>query len=224
RKVRSVGLGGGDDLFAVLSGVGAEKARSAARWLIGSGADALLSIGIAGGLSPDVKPGDIVIAEKVIGEETGAIWRADGAVVKSACETLKGSSLQVLSGAVITTARPTLSAGEKEDLYMRSGALAVDMESAAVARAAAKAGVPFFAMRAVSDEAGRSVSRDIYDCLDEEGGVRSRTLMNNILRRPSMVQEMLGLRTGFKSGLSALEAGWGALVKHGITSSFVPVK
>lgn len=223
RKVRNVGLGGGGELLAVLSGVGMKNALSAARWLVGSGPDALVILGIAGGLSPEVKPGEIVIAEKVIQEEDGAEWFADGAVVKSACEALKGASLQVRSGAVITTATATLSAGEKKKLYRRSGAIAVDMESAAVAKVAAKAGIPFFVMRAVSDTAGLSVSRDIYDCLDMEGGVRSRALMNNILRRPSMVQEMLVLRKGFKSGLSALEAGWGVLVKGGlISSSFAP--
>ncbi|GMR04814.1 MAG: hypothetical protein BMS9Abin23_0725 [Thermodesulfobacteriota bacterium] len=213
RKVKSVSLPGGDELITVISGVGKQKALSAAQWLVETAPGALLSLGLAGGVNPEVKPGDVVIAEKVIEEGKGPVWRADGLVVGSACEALKSSSLRVRSGAVVTTSLPALSVEDKKTIYMRDHALAVDMESAAVAKAAELAGLPLFVMRAVSDGPGQSISREIFDCLDEEGGVNPGAFLRNTLKRPAMLQEAFGLRKGFNAGLSSLATAWETLVQ-----------
>ena len=60
---------------------------------------------------------------------------------------------------------PTIVAGiaDKAQLFARVGAAAVDMESGVVARAAARAGVPFLAIRAIADAANTGIPRDVLN-------------------------------------------------------------
>jgi adenosylhomocysteine nucleosidase len=217
-KVRRLRLHDGTDIICVRSGVGIENSLSAARLLVTEGVGALASMGVAGGLYPGMKAGDLIIAEVVLEEGNGKdIWEADSTCAERAHSALKASGMPVHRGTVITTHRAVLTAKKKKSLYTQSGALAVDMESASLARAAREANLPFFVLRAVCDAAERSMSKDLSDCLDERGQVRLSFLLRKLLRRPSMVSELLRMRKEFAAALVALKKGWRVQLKNNLS-------
>jgi adenosylhomocysteine nucleosidase len=77
---------------------------------------------------------------------------------------------------------------EKKRLFEQSGALAVDMESAAVAAVCAEHHIPFLAVRAVSDTSDTRLSPAVERVL-ARGEVSAWAALLAILRRPSALGE-----------------------------------
>ena len=55
-----------DSYQVMVSGPGPQRAEAAARALLAAGCDALMSFGLAGGLAPHLRPGALVLAERVL--------------------------------------------------------------------------------------------------------------------------------------------------------------
>jgi adenosylhomocysteine nucleosidase len=124
-------------IVAVCGGIGAEPARRAAEAVIALYAPEIVySAGFAGALDPVLKVADILIPARVI-----------DAGDSSSVETGAGQGILVTFGAVATPE-------QKVKLAKSFHAQAVDMEAAAVARAAAARGVRFAAVKAISDDVG----------------------------------------------------------------------
>ncbi len=127
-------------LVVVCGGIGAEPARRAAEAVIALYApEVVYSAGFAGALDPAMKVAAILIPARVI-----------DAGDSSSVATGTGQGILVTFGAVATPE-------QKVKLGKSFNAQAVDMEAAAVARAAAARGVRFAAVKAISDEVGFSL-------------------------------------------------------------------
>jgi adenosylhomocysteine nucleosidase len=141
-----------------IAGPGAPSAQATVDRLIAEGAEAILSFGLAGGLDPSIPPGALIVPEgvllpdhdglKVI--ETDRRWR-------NRLVNLLSSGSEVREDPLLCSLEPVLGVADKARLHQDSEAGAVDMESALIARAAAKRGVPFLALRAVSDCAATAI-------------------------------------------------------------------
>jgi 4-hydroxy-3-methylbut-2-en-1-yl diphosphate reductase len=125
----------------VRTGMG--PARSAAADL--AGAAAVLVAGVAGALSPALAPGDLVVASELRTPDGGVVPCPSAPLLAAA---LRRSGLRVHVGPLLTTDRVVT--GRERAALAATGALAVDMESAALA-AAAGPGVGVAAVRAVVD-------------------------------------------------------------------------
>lgn len=181
------------------------KAKRLAEDLLAAGAAGLVSFGIAGGLAPMLRPGALVIATGVA--TGGRILAADPAWLLQLLERLPGAFSGLVRGESEIAATPE----RKSRLYAETGALVVDLESAAVAEACRAAGKPFAVIRAVADPAGRRLPSLALDALDAEGRPLAMKVAAGLLRRPF---ELPGLiRVGFDSraALSALGAAVGRL-------------
>jgi len=139
----------------------------------------------------------------------------DREAVGYASKTLENNGLKVRQGPIISTESAILDKYSKKNIYEKTGALAVDMESGAVAIAAERKGIPLFIMRAVCDDALQAISPELYECLDADGEVRAGQLLGKCLRRPAMVREMMALRRSYNLALSTLGRGWRLLEKAG---------
>ena len=132
-----------------MSGVWAHAIKRA----VSAGAPAILSFGIAGGLSSHLIAGDWVVATGVVSGgrriETDIEWSSRLA------ERLSGAEL----GDIVTVADPVLHPGHKRRLHVETGALAVDMESFQAAVLADELGVPFVAVRVIADPASKITPR-----------------------------------------------------------------
>jgi len=206
------------EIIATLSGVGMERAGSAASLLLEKGATSLVSAGISGALSPDLEAGVIVLATSVTDGEGRSQEVNEGALV-TARGALKRRGMAFTEGAVLSTGSAVLGVSSKARLFKESGAICVDMESGGVADMALKGGVPFLVIRAVCDRADEGISEDLYACLDEEGGVRAGHLIGNCLKRPSLVGEMMRLKKSFDTATASLGRAWRALVEEGVFSA-----
>ena len=156
-----------------------EDAAAAARAMAAHGASGLVSFGVAGGLDPSLGAGVVVIGSSVIGPD-GEALPAHQPWVK----TLMRLDGAYDSGAVVGSDRPVMTALDKRRLFRRYGALAVDMESHAVAAVARDAGLPFAAIRAIGDPAGRTVPRAALAGLMPDGRTRALPVLAGLLRRP----------------------------------------
>jgi adenosylhomocysteine nucleosidase len=124
-----------DDVVLVCGGIGAEAARRAAEAVISLYAPALVySAGFAGALDPALKVGTVVQPARVVNAGDG-----------SSVSLGQGAGVLVSFGAVASSA-------QKAKLRASFGAQAVDMEAAAVARAAEARRVLFAVVKVISDE------------------------------------------------------------------------
>lgn len=137
--------------------------------------DAMVSTGYCGGLQPSLPPLTLVAASEVV---VGAGNERLPAIRPPA-------NYSLASGMVLSTDHVVNTAEEKADLYRATGAVAVDMESAAVARAARRLGVPFFHLRIVTDAAAESFPIDFNRVRDSAGRFRRRLVLLEALRAPA---------------------------------------
>jgi 4-hydroxy-3-methylbut-2-enyl diphosphate reductase len=105
--------------------------------------------GVAGALVDGLDPGDLVVADRVLDESGAVVARLPSAALLGAELARRG--LVVRIGAVVSTDHVVHGRAARADLA-RTGALAVDMESAALL--AEPWGVPTAVVRAVSDRPG----------------------------------------------------------------------
>src|SRR5262249_2609217 len=141
---------GGCAVLMARAGAGRPAAARAAEVLLGRGARPLIAAGFGGALSPDLRPGDLLLANAVI-EPSGRGWpTGPGLLGRAADGTARAGSPpsaapgrrhapagQVRVGLLLTVDRVVGTAEEKRRLREETGALAVDMESAAVMECAA---------------------------------------------------------------------------------------
>lgn len=165
-----------------LSGAGPEAAARCAALLAGQGITALLSWGCAAALAPDLKPGDLVLPGRIIGADghqlpTDAAWGGHLAAQLQ-------PRLPVCQGSLVESRRIVGSAEEKRALFAATGAVALDMESAAAARAAQGFGLPFLAVRSIVDPADIDIPPSIAAAFDENGVLHVPKMLGRALLRP----------------------------------------
>lgn len=195
-----VSLEGGHTL--IVSGTGPDHARLAAHRLIDQGASALVSWGCAGALDPRLNPGNLIIPEHVRGAD-GEILPVD-TEWRSRLVQFLASSLLVLGGTLAESPHLVPSPSEKQALFAATGAIATDMESAAIARTAAEASLPFLAIRAIADSAVMTLPEAVIAALTPRGSARLGKLLGYSLRHPAQFIELARLGRAFGAAMATL--------------------
>jgi adenosylhomocysteine nucleosidase len=185
------------------SGAVSSRAGMLAALLVDQGCAGLLSIGLAGGLDPALKPGDVILSSTVIAPD-GAKVPADAAWRDRLAAELEQNAIPFRIGAIAGLDELVRRAETKRALRSATGALAVDMESHAVMRIAAAAGIPFLAVRVIADGAGDELPRAVEVALTEQGGVAILRLLGALLRRPGDIAGMIMLGQRSASGFQSL--------------------
>ena len=193
----------GLDVLVGCSGARPARARAEAARLLAEGAVGLVSFGLAGGLSPALAPGDLVLADVVVlpdGERiaTDPAWRMR---VLAAIEAGGGTPHQV---AVAGSDRLLATSAAKRALFATTGAVAVDMESHAVAEAAQRAGLPFVVLRAIADPADQALPRAATVALGPGGEVRLLAVARALLATPAELPALLRVGRQSRRALAAL--------------------
>jgi len=150
-----VGAQHGPALVRVRTGVGLAAARRCMARLPALPIEAAVLGGFAGALVPELAPGTLVVADVVIDAASGAALALPLAGALEA--TARRAGLTVARGTLVTIDAVVKSAAAKRVLQQESGAIAVDMESAALAAALAARGVPAGIARVVLDAADELV-------------------------------------------------------------------
>ncbi len=176
-------------LRVYVSGPGPLRAGTAARNAIADGARALLVWGIAGALRADCENGDVIVPHRVL--SAAGEWVSDAAWRRRVAAALDGR-IEVGEGALYSSGHVVSQPRAKRELGEATGAAAVDMESAAVAEAAAEAGLPCIVIRVIADGAGDAVPPGIESMLTADGRTRYRGLWQ-LLLEPSRIPSLLVL-------------------------------
>jgi len=177
------------------TGVGPDHAEIVARRLFeDTPIAAALSLGVAGGLSPLVQAGDLIVADRVILRRSSGLesFPCNDGIRKAATALIHRQGGCYYLGPVLTIDR-ILTAEEKRVLAGESGAMAVDMESGAIASAAAACSVPFLAIRGVLDPVHEDLAVGIDQFLDERGKPQPLPLIRYLIEHPLTVPYLIGL-------------------------------
>lgn len=189
------GSGAGAGIEVIVGGGDALRLEREADTAAGR-ASGIISIGIAGALTAELKPGAWVVADAVRGADlampTDQAWR------ERLLARLPGAAqgLVLGAGAIVATA------AEKADLHRTTGAIAVDMETHVAARVAARHRLPFAVARVVSDAADRTLPPAARVGMRADGGIDLpavlRSLLADPLQLPALIRTGLEAERGFR--------------------------
>lgn len=193
------------------SGAGRENAVNATavlldvykpRWVI--------SAGFAGALAPELRRSDLLVGTSLVDAE-GRQWEADPATLPSWLPDVKGLRM----GRFLTWDRVVCLPAEKKSLGEKYGALAVDMESLAVAEVCRLRETQFMAVRVVSDAADDELPPDVERLLVQKTNAgRLGAALGSIWRRPSSLKDMFQLQQNAIAASDRLAKFLAGLIKH----------
>jgi len=180
------------DVALCLTGDGAGNAGRAADMLCEAVRPAaLLGAGVAGALSPGLAVGDVLVSRR-IHDSHGDVVPPDARLLAQALE-----NTQARAGSFLTVAKPVVLASLKSALLQTlddGGPAAVDMESAAWARAAASRGIPYLVARAISDLAEEDLPEYLGHCVGPDGAIRRSSVVLRALAQPATIPALLRMR------------------------------
>jgi adenosylhomocysteine nucleosidase len=186
----------GSGFMAGIGGGMPAGAAAAAQRLVAGGATALVSFGLAGGLNPALHAGDILVPPKVI--EDGASYDCAPALLA----WLGGAT----AGPMLAGDEVAVTAAQKSALFGATRADAIDLESGAVARVAAAAGLNFAVLRAVTDVAGSDLPPAALAALDQAGAIGLARVIGSVLRDPRQIPALLQLARAAGQARGALRS------------------
>jgi adenosylhomocysteine nucleosidase len=182
--------------FAVVGhGIGHRRATEIARntFDLMPGAELVIGTGVVGALSTGLKPGDLVLADRIltidaddrIDEQASTVGDAH---VRAIGHSLASAGIAYSTGAILTSHRVLATGAEKRHAKTSTGAIAVDMETAAIAAEANARGLPFVAIRAVLDEVDDEVVGGAM--ADQDGNVKPLAATSFLLRNPATMLKL----------------------------------
>ncbi|MGH7274246.1 MAG: hypothetical protein ACREIQ_07315 [Nitrospiria bacterium] len=205
-----VGSHGSLKILLVQTGVGPDQALQAAQIAITSFPVAvLISVGFASALKGEMKIGDLVVGESAfyLNRNHTNSYRADGLLLlladQASQEFTKDESrggyravprASVFKGPILTVRRLVEDAAEKKTLACTTGAIALDMESAAIASAAADAKIASLPVRAISDLVDEDLG-GVANFLSPEGALRPFKGVFYLISHPTAFARINRLRT-----------------------------
>lgn len=150
----------------------------------------VISAGFAGALVPELHRHDIVLADSLV-DTAGNRLALDLKVDPASLAQMP----RVHVGRLLTADRMIASPDEKRSLGQRHGALAVDMESFAVAEVCRRLQTRFLAVRIISDPANEQLPRDVEHLIHQKTYAgRFGAALGTIVNRPSSLKDMLRLK------------------------------
>jgi adenosylhomocysteine nucleosidase len=105
---------------------------------------------------------------------------------------------------LLTSARSVGSVEDKAALFRSTAAVAVDMESAAIAEVAEQHGLPFLAVRVVVDSAGDVLPRAVTAAADNEGHLHIWRLIGALALAPNELAPLIRLAQRYRAANRSL--------------------
>jgi len=165
---------------------------------IRAGCRGIISFGVAGGLAPDLIPGDCVVASSII--DHPAVRPTDALWSRRLADMIPDARHGPIVGVNSVVSNPA----DKRTLHAFTRAVAVDMESHLVARLADAHGLAFAAVRVVVDPAHRAVPPAALLAMAPGGSADVSAMLWEILARPSQVSPLMRLAADAMAARAAL--------------------
>ncbi len=162
---------------------------------------ALISFGFAGALDTNLQTGALIIADS-ISMEDGTVEATDPALRAQLTEALPSTTVGRIYAGGTVVATPA----RKQEVHARTGALAAEMEAHIVMTVADRLGLPFAALRAISDTAQTALPPFVANTLRDDGSVDGGKLLADMARNPSTIPQLATLARGSYRARAALRA------------------
>jgi len=179
------GSAGGREVIAAVTTMGTRAARDVAgRVLDAAPTDHLIVVGVCGAVDPALAIGALIAPAEVRDEATGACHRPVALDATPRHGTLL--TTDVLHSDPVAVAA-----------LARTGVVALDMETAAIAAACEQRGVPWSVYRAVSDRAGDpEVDAELLAMTRPDGTADPRAVLRFVARHPRRIPKLVRLGRG----------------------------
>ncbi len=174
-------------IAVVESGIGFARARRATQALIDAHTPKwILSCGFSGALVPGMKVGQIVVA--------GSIADTHGHELAIDVHFPADPQRGLYVGRIVTADALVRTVEEKKQLAAGTGAIAVDLESLAVAQVCSEQQQRFLAIRVISDDLSADLPPEILSILGGTGTLRLGAALGSIWKRPGSISDIWKLR------------------------------
>jgi hopanoid-associated phosphorylase len=170
----------------------------------------VLSFGVAGGLNPGVKVGEVLLTDDVQSDDAHH-FATDGRLTANLVAGIQGKNLPFHRGPLLGSAAAHLTAADKSALHRRTGADGVDMESQEGAAYAVAHGLPFTVLRVVSDPADFDLPPVILEAINPDGSINYGVIMKAIASDPSLAGALWTASGYFKAAQKNLQAARAAI-------------
>jgi len=181
----------------LVTGIGRKNAeKTAGQFLAGHSPARVLTCGFAGGLNPDLKPGDVVF-EMFPGSSRGNEAQINSGT-QSEPPDVGGYEKLVAAGArpvkFFCADRIATTAAEKKQLRAETGADAVEMESAAIHAVCRERGIPCATVRVISDAASEDLPLDFNALAKPDQNLDFGKLFLAIAKSPGKIGALMELQ------------------------------
>ncbi len=190
------------DILLCLSGMGKTAALTGAKKLCTLNIDALVSWGTAGAIDDRLKTGDILIANRVIGDNR--LYSASSDWIKKVQNHFLKASFRTFINPLASADSICDSAEKKTALSKRTNAVAVDMESATLAAMARDHNMDYLILRVIVDEAHDTIPAMVTKHTDHLGRISAGRFLSSCLKQPGQIPAVVKLAKNYQKALSIL--------------------
>jgi adenosylhomocysteine nucleosidase len=195
-----------NNVLVIYSGTGPINASSAAEHLISQGATKLISWGCAAALSETLKPGDLILVNELIAtEENKATPLSVNAHWHQHTSELLATFVKVNCGGLAESKSIVSSSEHKKKIHTNTNAVALDMESIAIAKVANQHSLPFLAIRVIADPVEMSLPLAITHSINQHGDVVLSKLLAYLAWHPRELLGLIRLGLYFRSATKTLK-------------------
>jgi len=177
----------------------------------------VISFGVAGGLDPSLRSGDVVVATEVMAGD--ARWLAGLSLNDNLVSGIALGRRRVVRGGLAGVEEVVVARARKAALRSHTGAAAVDMESHIAAAYATEAGLPFAAVRVISDPADRSLPALAQSAIKPNGDIDLRSILRGVVRNPRTLSALVSMGIDFNRALKSLRGCRGFLLGDGLLAA-----
>jgi adenosylhomocysteine nucleosidase len=205
---------GKEKFLLVKSGMGIENAATAALALVKVKPCIIVNFGFCGAVKEGPRAGDIMVAQRVLlnrddlfSPQSGIVEEDAKRLTRALTDAFSDRDFRVHGGSFITVTEIR----NKVEMARLVPAWApnpvMEMETAAVAKAAAMKGVPFLALRGVSDDSGEEPGFSISELTGAGMNVRIGKVLWTVAKKPWIIPQMFRLaKNSAKAGENLAQA------------------
>jgi nucleoside phosphorylase len=191
-----------DNVLVAFSGAGPKNAAKASQLLIDKGANRLISWGCAAALKAELKPGDLLIPQTLQTENLEKFSISSPWL----CNVLEHlSPLNPHTDSLIESSYIVTQSSAKKKIHQQSGAIALDMESIAIAKTALQHNFPALIIRCVADPVTMNLPNAISYALNGQGDVVLTRLLWFLLIHPYELPGLIKLGLHFNVAKNKLK-------------------
>jgi adenosylhomocysteine nucleosidase len=195
-----------DKIRVIYSGAGAENARTASQLLITQGANQLISWGCAAALDESFQPGDLILANSCVDADNIAFdLNTENWLTHTKTCLDKRLTVNTYTGKLAESKSIVASSRAKAKIAEATGAIALDMESIAVAKVAQANHLPFLTIRAIADPLAMDLPTAVSHALNDQGDVVLSKLLTYLLWHPAELSGLIRLGLHFNAAKKTLK-------------------